>query len=250
MPIDGRSSSINWQGAEYQKNDTLNNLLDGKRIAFVGPAPHLKGSGMGKVIDSCDLVIRPGQIIRVPEELRADYGSRTDILIGSFNETEIVDYRSKLIEFENLKFVICSMISNTSYNAQEDFFKEISPMVITQNVDDKYLYRRFEEVGTVCNCGFSGILILLNYNIKELFVTGVDFYNMGKFGNVYYEHYYDTVTNAKVFSSNEGRIVTGQHARSDIHNQQAQINYFRKLAIENKHIITLDYYLKENLFKQ
>ena len=56
----------------------LQKLIVGKRIAVVGPSPHLEGSGMGEQIDSYDIICRLNELF--PTGLEKDYGSRSDIL--------------------------------------------------------------------------------------------------------------------------------------------------------------------------
>lgn len=53
--------------------------LKGKRVVFVGPAPNLIGQGLGKFIDSFDVIVRTGGAPPVAEELMVDYGSRTEV---------------------------------------------------------------------------------------------------------------------------------------------------------------------------
>lgn len=54
--------------------------LSGKSVILVGPADYLVGSGLGDEINSYDLVVRMNLSCPVPEELKVDLGSRTDIL--------------------------------------------------------------------------------------------------------------------------------------------------------------------------
>ena len=39
-------------------NQELSGYLEGKRVAYVGPAPYMKGLGQGELIDSYDVVVR------------------------------------------------------------------------------------------------------------------------------------------------------------------------------------------------
>lgn len=232
---------------DYVKDLELAKLIEGKRIAFVGPSPHLTGNGKGSLIDSYDIIIRPGQMFEIPECKRMDIGSRTDIICHSFNGLERAEALNNIEFLSKLKYIICSMISGGEINEHNIFFPKLGAPV--HNVDDRYLLKRWEEVGTTLNCGFAAILILLNYNIKELYVTGITFYNMGKFGKIYYDDYMDKVVKSNVMRGVQNRTASAKDARSDLHNQTQQIAYFRKLVKENPELITLDEYLTENLFK-
>lgn len=57
-------------------------FIAGKRVAFIGPAPNLKGLGMGEFIDSFDIVIRTNHFIELVKkhEISRDYGKKTTIL--------------------------------------------------------------------------------------------------------------------------------------------------------------------------
>ena len=50
----------NTLGEDYVRDEKLNELVKGKTIAMVGPAPNLQGSNMGEFIDSHDLIFRVG----------------------------------------------------------------------------------------------------------------------------------------------------------------------------------------------
>lgn len=232
---------------DYTKDPELAKLIEGKRIAFVGPSPHLIESDNGSLIDSYDIVIRPGQLFEIPSNKVSDIGSRTDVLCHSFNIFERAEAMNNLEFLSKLKYIICSMFSGIDITEQNSLFNKLKPPV--HNVDDRYLLKIWEEVGTTLNCGFASILVLLNYNIKELYVTGITFYNMGNFGKIYYDDYMDKVISSEVMRGAKKIIASPEDARADLHNQSQQIAYFRKLVYENPELITLDEYLTENLFK-
>ncbi len=234
---------------DYRKNDHLRKLLDGKRIAFVCPAPNLVGLNTGALIDSYDIVVRVGNLRDVSPSLYCDYGSRTDILVHSFNEMEIPEAKRNMEFFKRLKYVLCSMVSTDFIGGHTVFLEELESLGCkTENVDDRYLFRMFKEIGTIANVGMSGLVTLLNYDLKEIYVTGMTFYNMGKFGKCYNNEYYDVVTKkAGLYEWNENRVTTMAQARSDIHDTRSQISFFKQLVKTDKRI-RLDNYLSENLY--
>ncbi len=72
---------------------------------------------------------------------------------------------------------------------------------------------------------------------------------MGKFGKVYNDSYYESVTDKqKLYPKNENKTTTPMQARFDLHNQSQQIKHFQWLYEENKDIIELDDYLLKNLY--
>lgn len=233
---------------DYKPDPRLADLLKGRRIAFVCPSPHLNGLGLGPAIDACDLVIRVGVTAPIPERLHADCGSRTDIIIHSFNALEIEEAYRNIEYISEMRFVMCAMVSTDFIVKHDAFFGLLrSKGTPTQNVSDFYLYRLFKEVGTLCNVGFAGLLTLLNYEFEELLSFGMGFYNMGNYGNIYNSDYYEQVTDKmKIFAPNEQRHITAEEARADLHRQQPQIDYLQRLLRRDKRI-KVDSYLEKNL---
>lgn len=232
---------------EYEKDINLEKLITGKRVAYVGPAPYTGPAGtiISEFIDDFDIVIRAGNLYPIKHDT-GFYGRRTDILVHSFNEFEIPEAKRNIDFLKNLKFILCAMVSSDFLEEHEKFFRELKYDVPVQNVNDDFLYKMFREVGTICNVGFSGLLTILKYDIKELYVTGMTFYNMGKYGKVYNEKYYDMVTDGmNVFHKNEEGLISPIHARSDLHDQQSQIQYFKEL-IKKDDRIHLDEFLTRN----
>lgn len=233
---------------DYQQDDLLADLLKGKRIAFVCPSPHLNGLNLGETIDSYDIVIRIGTTAAIPENLHEDCGAKTDIIIHSFNQLEIEEAYRNIDYLSERKFVMCAMASNDYLIWHDTLMHKLNSMgTPTQNVSDNYLYRVFKEVGTTCNVGFAGLLTILNYDFKEIFIAGMGFYNMGNYGNIYNSDYYRQVTEKMgLFPPNELRQITAEQARADLHRQQPQIDYLQRL-LHRDNRISVDRWLKHQL---
>jgi len=234
---------------DYNFDKDLSEYLSGKRVAYVCPSPHLKGKGLGLLIDSYDVVVRINQAYHMPEDLWDDYGKRTDILMNCLNVHKINALHKNMDFARSLKYVVCPMVSMWDIKRVEDFLDSIGRP--WHNVCDGYLFKVFKEVGTTCNTGLTGIITLLNYDIEELFVTGMTFFNMNTFGNVYYDKYHDEAAKNKNFTSTANREPDISDLRIDIHQQQPQIDYFRKI-VNHYHdsVLTLDEYLTENFVKR
>ncbi len=58
----------------------LRALVGGKQVAIVGRAGSIAGTGNGKLIDGFDVVIRINWVLPIPDEQKADVGSRTDLV--------------------------------------------------------------------------------------------------------------------------------------------------------------------------
>lgn len=233
---------------DYEKNTHLADLVEGKKIAIVGPSPHLENLNYGEKIDSYDIVVRLNQKFAIPEKKHKDFGSKTDIMFGSFNHLNQSECDKNKDYIKTLKLLVCPMVSMWDLPSQNRWFD--STGVPYHNICDGHLFKIFKEVGTTCNTGFMSLIILLNYNIEEIFITGMTFFDMNKWGNVYFDEYYDSVKEAtgNTYGAwNQERKVDGLAARADLHDQQCQINYFKKI-IDKYYLnpIVLDDYLKEN----
>ena len=62
-----------------------------------------------------------------------------------------------------------------------------------------------------------GIVTLLNYDVKSLYVTGMSFYNMNTFGKVYNDTYHDEAAKNKNFRQTENKQPSQSDLRMDIH---------------------------------
>ena len=232
---------------DYEIDHDLANLLKNKRAILVCPSPHLKNKKMGKFIDSFDLVIRVNQNFAMPEERWEDYGSRTDILFNCLNELKIDALKQNMEYVKSLKYIVCPMLSMWDVGRVEKFLNTTG--VPWHNVCDGYLFKIFKEVGTTCNSGLTTIITLLSYQLSELHVTGMTFFNMNTFGNIYYDEYQKEAVKYKNF-----RLTTDGLAepyvpdlRMDIHAQEPQIRYFRKILEKYyNNPLTIDEYLKNH----
>jgi hypothetical protein len=189
-----------------KKNEKLNDYLEGKRVAIVGPAPYLKGQGKGKLIDSYDIVVRIQHNILNP----TDYGSRTDIVQSCLNSNygpPLIEHLKGLSDQDKPKFVICNdTVSHQKTDGSwayvdelyEDIFKNLKiPFVNLKNNDntwnrwalyweiyakshiEKFSTNEFTIYSSNFNSGYGSLSFLMSYDLKELAVFGLDFYNTG-----------------------------------------------------------------------
>lgn len=176
-------------GVKLSKNRTesdYSNFLKDKKIAFVGPAPSLKGKKLGEKIDSYDVVVRMKQPI-IPENLISDYGKKTDVIYCNLDavgyEGAIKDHYPKWKE-NNLKWV-CMARRKKSRNAR----------AISSGITSFFKFHRISKVfyglcKKKCKCsgrnipftGTVGLIEVLNSQFKELFITGFDFYRSARKG--------------------------------------------------------------------
>ena len=247
----------------------LENYLKGKRVAYVGPAPYLVGSSLGKKIDSYDVVVRIQH--GIPNE--KDYGSRTDIVQSCLNSNygpPLVKHLQIIERQKRPKFVICN---DTASELKPDgtwafvdevytaAFKELGvPLVHLKNDDDTWerwaLYwqiypkqhienfgnRKYTQYTANFNSGYGAINYLMRYPITELAVFGVDFYNTGipqTDEGKYNKNYTDTY----------GISGTPNGPDKVLHDQLSQMNHCINVLLKDKRF-KLDKRVESMLYSQ
>ena len=232
----------------YDRDPHLDELLRGKRVAFVGPAAHLEGTASGSLIDSYDIVARVNQEEPVPSYRAVDYGWRMDILISSCNTASrklfAEQFDKNAPHLRNLKYVVCtqSTVENNG-TVLAPAFRKINKFDIPFHIiGDTFADYIDRTVGCETNTGFNAIMMFLRYPIRELYVTGISFYNMGKLGKCYYGERFDVEAKLGNVKDDPDKIV-----REIGHNQLPQIRYFIKLIRRYPGIIKIDDYLRDNL---
>jgi hypothetical protein len=219
----------------------IKHIIEGKRIALVCPGTSLLNLGEGSLIDSYDIVVRINQKFKLSHDKEKDYGSKGDILIGSFNNINIKECENNYNYIKSFKHIV-GVMPSYNYQPKINFFNKMKKDGLNcTRLNDRYIYKVFKEVGTVVNSGLMGIIFLMNYNIKELYVTGLTFYNMGNFGDIYHNEYKNSVEKF-------GQVSDKNSHDHKIHKQLPQIEYFKSLYKQKKEIIKLDKYLTKNLF--
>jgi len=170
----------------YKANNDLRILLEGKRVALVGPATTLVGTQMGEYLDSFDLVCRINELAAFG--LEEDYGRRCDILFHSFashtmgNLFKSMDKNPFLANRGSLKFAVsCQLDHNDAghdiqKNTRLFYNRNRTPM---QQMSTAFWISIAEQMGCSPNTGMMAIHVLLQYPVKELFITGMSFYVEG-----------------------------------------------------------------------
>tara|TARA_Y100001963_G_scaffold159287_1_gene262345 strand:- start:21560 stop:22303 length:744 start_codon:yes stop_codon:yes gene_type:complete len=232
---------------QYQPNEELLNILKDKRVAIVGPSPHLIGRNIGDLIDSYDIVCRVNEVHATGYE--ADYGDRTDIIFhncgGAFIDIFGERLVAKSIISKYLKFVVCPCVKNNGADNNwaswpDDYesqvvanFKKVNIFNIPFHWIGMKNYKQVYGIyGVEPNAGQVAILMLLEHGVKELFVTGFSFYQQG-----------DMPANShRPGHTNRGReqVAVGNLS----HPQGPQIQAFKQTVLKNyEDRIILDSYL-------
>ena len=241
---------------KYVEDPNVKKVFENKRVAIVGPSPHILGKNLGEIIDEYDIVCRVNNI--PGKELSKDYGGKTDVLF--FNcATRLVDNFVKDFtenkKGENLKMIICPVIKSAGNENVRSFrigqkgkveenFKIINKLVWGGKLKFSWIgvenYRIFYDImgGIEPYSGVIGLSMILLSQPKELFITGYSFYDQGK-------------TAGEVYFDSHGKLNTGYHENMSAgtgHPKKPQIAYFKEILNSSfRDKITLDIYLNDIL---
>jgi len=234
---------------QYQKDEKLLNLLEDKRVVIVGPSPHLMEKGIGKIIDSYDLVCRINEVH--PTNYEKDYGNRTDIIFHNCGTKFINMFGERLCTkayiSKYIKYVICPCVKAVGPDDWQRWPSDfISPVVKNFNEINVFNlpfhwigmqnYKMiYDEVGSEPNAGQTAITMLMNHNIKELLIVGFSFYAQGN----------EPRLSHRPGHTNKG--LENELIGEPGHKQEPQISYFRNILKCYGHQIQIDSYLNSIL---
>ena len=189
---------------DIQLNDDLLGLVQDKRVALVGPAPYLKGKGMGSLFDDYDIIVRPNNF-HINKSLVKDYGSRTDIMFHNFGGAFMTGLKKSIKnnpeDFKKLKMMGCLALKNYGPDPHlswdDDYVSGVVENFHQINANNTPFYwigvrdykKIYNKLGEEPNTGILALTVLLSYPLKEIFVSGFTFFK-GK-GNRYEDIYYE-----------------------------------------------------------
>lgn len=230
---------IKWKEENFARNPNLfRNMLENKSVIIVGPSITTQKSGLGDFIESFDIVIRLNKSLPVPKKLYSHIGKRTDILYNSLNTT---DYPGEnnispyFLKSQGIKYLRCSYPPISPFRRDIVLFynKNKKNIVNFGHIETKYYNKIIQKINTRPYTGTSAICDLLQYNLKELFIMGLDFYT--------YKHsnYYRKITDLKL----------RRLQNNDIHKRNPQINLISRFyLLDNR--ITVDNVLMDILLNK
>ena len=211
--------------------------ISNKVVALVGPAQSILLSTNGEVIDKFQIVVRLNKSIPLPAHLAPHIGTRTDVIYNSLNVSDYPGenrlstrlYKKHGVQFISSSYPFSGVFKQDILNYINKYKFDIPLKVFSQNKYDK-----LEKcLKTRPYTGTCAITDLLSYNIKLLFITGLDFYQ-----TKYYEEY--RVINDAVQNNTRNNF---------IHQAIPQLNYFRYLCLNDNRIV-LDKFLEKIVFEK
>jgi hypothetical protein len=168
--------------------ESFEGLIAGKRVAIVGPALYMQGSGYGKEIDSHDVVARINRGIESIENFSADIGKRTDVYYSCLIERAQQTGRLDPIKLKNLYKIKClvappdsdikGIARTTRFHSlvDQNTVNSITAVVPIRIISHQFHTELAHAVSCKPNTGFLSIYDLLANRPAELSVYGFSFY--------------------------------------------------------------------------
>ncbi len=241
--------------------------LENKKVILVGPSKLLKGSGLGKKINSNDVIVRMNQSYPIfcQKKYHEDIGNRTDILYHTGAINTMLHYtankfklgRIQMLKSDGIKYFVSKRDPLNGSNRDKQFLgkfikinsdfekaKRVNKQIDIVPVTNKFL----GELQTILNrsdpnMSTLSILHLLTMNIKSLEIIGCDFYSVG------YHPFYSLPIETLKWDDCEKKLirVDGKKRRKDklIHDYKIQIKLLLDVFKNDDRIIISDKTIKE-----
>jgi len=187
--------------------------LAGKRVALVGSAASVLGTGLGAEVDGHDVVVRVNWSAPVPPALVADIGSRTDVLYHVLRFNKQLVTRADVRRWIRAR-VGCLVSVHPARKRRVRHFAALAGDAIPLVAMTAFRINMARSLGTVPNTGVCALAHLLSADVKEVSVYGFDFYTTG--------HWLGQRNETPAQAAAQAGIVTG-------HNQPIQRAYVAQL---------------------
>jgi len=234
---------------KYKKDLSLGKILSDKRVALIATSPHLLGKGLGRYIDSYDIVCRINTV--TAKHYEEDYGFKTDLIVYSCPTSENEDFMNRMLQSPEVSIRVRGLICPTTKAAHdysgstEENFKKINVFNIPFFYEGKENYSFLcQEIGVEPSMGIAAIVTLLMYHPKELFMTGFSFYAQFS-GNDSLEDKYKSIYYPGCVSPQYQKHTMNPFLG---HNQVAIKEYFKNVILKKySDIVKIDSCLKDIL---
>jgi GR25 family glycosyltransferase involved in LPS biosynthesis len=239
------------------------NYLKGKKIAIIGPSPSCKDEENGLFIEeNYDIIVRINKQWKHSKELDKYIGKRTDILYNCMDYREDcggeldIDYLQNKIKYlvGSIKYDFSDKTHRDSQFHNKNFLNWFNYFHLKNNGKLKFIniennfYDNYDKMAdTRINTGLMGILHLLSFDIKELYIKGFTFFMDG-----YLLDYRDNINGVKCKNEKETEHNTFDFMinKNKNHDQEKQFKLFKKICQDKKNIIKLDEELQKIILKE
>jgi len=186
--------------SKYMKTFLVTNklmsIVSNKTIAMIGPAQYLENIVQGSQIDSYDIIIRFNASISIDPSFISKVGSRTDIWIYNFKNTELLDNLPEKLP----QLIFCPYPKESINNF--DNLKNL-PEIPLECIENDFFQQLLLALKFEPNSFLLVLLILLRQNVKSIFLSGFSFL---------YDGYYDGKQTTETSASNA--LITNKENRT------------------------------------
>lgn len=229
-----------------EHNRLFRSYVENKTIAIVGPASSAMLQESGDIIEKCDIVVRINRGFENLSTKQSFLGKRTDILYNSLDMDKLCGGDLFSSDLNKVKFICCP------YSIKERTFSNriFSPITKNNNslfdsynirfIEDEIYFNVKSETNSRVNSGFGAIVDILEHNVNNVFITGIDFYR-----SVYQVDYNKDRNWGSDYKKIEEDLEFKIFNDSNHHNPDRQYSYFKKMYFKNKNKITLDNFMKK-----
>jgi len=200
-------------------DQSLKELVKGKRVALVGPSQHIVGSHSGERIESYDVVVRLNSQWPVAAHLKKDVGSRMDVLFHCCNNDESI-HPVFCDEISSVKLICYELGISTSCLLQ----KTLEQKIPVQNVTPAY-WDLENKLGTLPNTGTVATQLLLDTDLAELHIAGLTYMK-----DPYYQEYRAKGNQPDLWKNDEMPVKIGPHET------QSQFQFIKKLLTTDSRV--------------
>tara|TARA_B100001250_G_scaffold169750_1_gene146204 strand:+ start:37686 stop:38429 length:744 start_codon:yes stop_codon:yes gene_type:complete len=214
--------------------DKLSKLLEGKSIAIVGPSPHLTNLGLGKRIDSYDIVIRINEILS--KKSSKDYGSKNDLIFVNLNDDFLDAFKGMVeLNLDKVKDVSLFVSPRNSLHIstenrfeldeKKNVFKQYKKLNLNNDfyhIGDEKNKELESKVTSYPSTGLLALMLISEVNFSELYVCGFSFYSTS---------FAYSPERTEIYNSRNHQVsnISG-------HDMLTEINYLREHFPKNKNI--------------
>jgi len=198
-------------------------LLKGRSVIIVGPSKTVLRKRNADFIHSFDLVVRLNKSLPIAMNMEEFIGYRTDILYNScYSDSGQNNISVNLLKNNNVKYLRASYPPISVFKQDIERFKlhNRSYGFPFGHIDTKYYKSIVQKINTRPYTGTVAILDILKYDIKVLYITGLDFFK------------YNYHSSYGVRSRDEMKAVRN----GPIHKREPQIDLLRQLFLTDKRI--------------
>jgi len=181
---------------QFLVSEKLMSIVANKTVALIGPAQYLENIEQGEKIDSYDVVIRFNSSINIPSYMTSKIGSRTDIWIYNFKNTDILSNLPEKLP----QLIFCPYPKESISNLEN---LQNLPEIHLECIENDFYQQLLIALKFQPNSFLLVLLILLKQNLKSIYISGFSFM---------YDGYYDSNKPADYAASNA--LITNKENRT------------------------------------